>query len=280
MINFRYTSEFSIEDPNRDLKLYYCGEENCKPSHSWGPGLKDHYKIHYIFSGQGTFINNGHSYSLGPGQGFLICPKHVASYKADDKNPWTYAWVAFNGKNARMYLNKIGLSLDNPIYDCDQGNLLQECFNQMFNASKNNKHYGKDLRLLSFLYLFLSILTESSNAAYQPKKTNPKEYYINRAMEFIQTNYSREIGVNEIATYLGLNRNYMTKIFNATIGMTPQTYLIEFRMDKACELLKETNLSIGEISNSIGYSDLLLFSRMFKRRRGLSPKNYRNKLSQ
>ena len=151
----------------------------------------------------------------------------------------------------------------------------------MFEASKSTIHHSKDLRLLSCLYLFLSIITQCSNMSSSLQKgTNSRDYYINRAVEFIRTNFSRNIGVNEIAAYLGLNRNYMTKLFNAAIDMTPQTYLINFRMEKACELLKETNLSICEISNSVGYSDQLLFSRMFKRMRGLSPKNYRNKLLQ
>ncbi|MCX7711080.1 MAG: AraC family transcriptional regulator [Clostridia bacterium] len=275
MLNYQYKFESLSSESNLDLKLYYCGTEACAPNHCWGPGLKDHYKIHYIYSGKGTFETNGQTYHLESGQGFLIYPNSLATYKADDKNPWTYSWVAFNGRYAEMYLNQTGLSQEHPVFFCDNDDLLKDCFNQIFDACKTQQ--TNDLRLISSLYLFLALIKEGSGLDSSRQKTvKPRDFYIQRALEFIQTNYSRSLCIHEMAEHLSLNRNYMTKIFKEAVGMTPQTYLINYRMDKACELMKDSYLTIGEISNSVGYSDQLLFSRMFKKFLGISPRNYRN----
>ena len=57
--------------------------------------------------------------------------------------------------------------------------------------------------------------------------------------------------------------------------MTPQQYIISFRVNKACELMKNFKLSICDISRSVGYDDSLAFSKIFKKQKGMSPKKYR-----
>ncbi|MGE5613279.1 MAG: AraC family ligand binding domain-containing protein, partial [Bacillota bacterium] len=60
-----------------DLNMYQCGTQECKPGHSYGPAVRDHFLIHYIHSGKGKFCVNGREYNLEGGQGFLICPDVV-----------------------------------------------------------------------------------------------------------------------------------------------------------------------------------------------------------
>lgn len=58
------------KDKNRDLNMYICGIEKCKPGHSWGPGIRDHYLIHYVINGKGKFIINKQEYLINAKQGF------------------------------------------------------------------------------------------------------------------------------------------------------------------------------------------------------------------
>ena len=94
-------------------------------------------------------------------------------------------------------------------------------------------------------------------------------------MTFIAQNYSRAITVEDMARRCNLDRSYFGKVFRDVLGQSPQEFLIQYRMEKAAELLKITDLSVGEISRQVGYPNQLHFSRAFKNFYGISPRTYR-----
>ena len=67
----------------------------------------------------------------------------------------------------------------------------------------------------------------------------------------------------------------MESLFQKYLGMSPQQFLIQFRITKAAQLLVETNLSVADISRSCGYNDSLAFSKSFKKIKSLSPTDFR-----
>ena len=79
------------------LSVYNVGNQKCTPGYEWGPGIRDHYLIHYVSSGKGTYTVHGITYELEAGDAFLVRPNTEISYRADNKEPWTYYWVGFAG---------------------------------------------------------------------------------------------------------------------------------------------------------------------------------------
>lgn len=270
MYSYKYSNPFSEPASKMDLKLYYCGTTDCDCDHSWGPALKDHFKLHYIHSGKGILKVGNKTYNLVKGQCFLICPEVVTYYSADLGEPWTYYWVAFNGLNARTYLSRANLSLENPILDFSDEEIIINCFTQMFKDSQIKK--SGDMRMLSSLYLLLATLSDSTSNEVSSSNINS---HVKKSLEWIEVNYSGNISISEMADYVGLNRKYFSKLFKESVGMSPQNFLINFRLNKACELMKNPHLSIGEISRSVGYDDQLLFSRIFKKFKNTAPNLYR-----
>jgi YesN/AraC family two-component response regulator len=108
-----------------------------------------------------------------------------------------------------------------------------------------------------------------------PVITNSRESYIRKAIEFIEIHFSQKISVLDIAQYVGLDRTYLSGLFKEKLGQSLQIYLLHYRMNRAGELLKNGELTIGDISRSVGYTDPLLFSKMFKKINRVSPKRYR-----
>lgn len=254
-----------------DLRLYYCGTQNCPPGHFYGPGVRDYYKIHYIHSGKGLFRAEDQTYHLARGQGFLITPGMLAYYRADSAEPWSYSWVAFNGMQVEYHLNRSHLSAAQPIFYSDQEERIQACFLEMFRA--NEQGANKELRMLGALYAFLSIILNAESPFVDTESM--REQRVRKALEYIEMTYAMEISVEGLAGELNLDRKYLSRIFKQAVGMTPKQYIVHYRMRKACELLTNPRLAISEVSTSVGYVDPLLFSRMFKSTVGLSPSDYR-----
>lgn len=258
-----------------DLIVYQCGMSECKPNHSYGPALRDHYLIHYVLSGQGTFYVDGKAYKISKNQGFLICPNVITYYEADKDDPWIYTWVGFLGIKAENYLKLANLDRYNPIFKYENGGFIEKCFEDMRIAAKLK--YGGDLRLQGILSIFLSELIERAEHSNM-FGSSYKDSYIKKIMIFIETNYSRDISIADIAEHVGLNKNYFSSFFKQHFNITPQEYLIKYRINKACELMKNEALSISDISRSVGYNDPLCFSKVFKKINGYSPKLYRKNM--
>jgi AraC-like DNA-binding protein len=258
-----------------DLYMYYFGTQQCLGGHSFGPALKDHFKIHYIHKGKGIFKVGDKTYNLGKGQGFLICPNVIVNYVADNEDPWAYSWIEFNGRSILEYLTRANLSIENPIFSNSINDAITRGFEEMIKANEDENK--RDLILNSMFYIFLANLIDNSNIKQIAKKSSKmKAVYIDKVIEFIQINYSHKVTVSEISSLMHLNSKYLSQLFKEEVGVTIKEYIITYRIEKACDLIKDERLSIGDVSRSIGYDDQLLFSRMFKRVKGISPRKYRS----
>ena len=78
----------------------------------------------------------------------------------------------------------------------------------------------------------------------------------------------------DIAKAVGVSRSHLYRVFIAAVGQSPIDYLTAYRVDEACALLKNTNLSIAEIAVSVGFFDQFYFSRVFKKVKGMPPSRY------
>ena len=99
-----------------DVNVFQFGREKCRPSHSFGPAVRNHYLFHYILSGRGTLestdrLGRIHSHQIGPGEGFMIVPQQINTYQADKEDPWEYIWLEFDGACISQPLFAAGLDL-------------------------------------------------------------------------------------------------------------------------------------------------------------------------
>ncbi|WP_341877285.1 response regulator [Defluviitalea saccharophila] len=119
-----------------------------------------------------------------------------------------------------------------------------------------------------------SIISDSVNSAIE----NRRQAYIKpirEAKQYIQQNYMKPITLKEVSNYVGFNDSYFSSLFKKECGINFLEYLSEVRMNKAKELLKETNLSVACICEAVGYNDLKHFIKLFKKYSGLKPNEFR-----
>jgi two-component system response regulator YesN len=99
---------------------------------------------------------------------------------------------------------------------------------------------------------------------------------IELAKIYIEENCQNKITLNDVAEYVELNTSYFSNLFKAEVGMNFTDYLLDIRVEKAKTLLKDPKIKVYEIGNLVGYEDAVSFGRAFKKKLGMSPKEYRN----
>ena len=110
---------------------------------------------------------------------------------------------------------------------------------------------------------------ESSNRGYSAN--------IRKALAYIHQSYDRDLLAEEVAAHIGKSPNYFSSIFRAEVGMTFREYLNRYRIERATELITESDMMIYEIAEKVGYSDYTYFSQVYKKLTGLSPTTLRGR---
>ena len=250
----------------QDLNPLICGWQDCPPGHGWGPAAREYYLIHYIQSGQGIFERKGTRVQLGSGAIFLIRPEELTFYQADTNDPWHYVWIGFSGARCEELLGKSVLAHD-------RATLTEPRLGRLFAEIRSDIELqpAAELYLCARLYELFALL-------HQPRDHQPvKNEYVRRATDYIKANYAQPISIESIARLIGLDRRYLCRIFAAETGQTPRDYLINFRLQRAAYYLAERGYAVQDAARSVGYEDVFNFSKAFKHRFGLAPRQYRNK---
>jgi AraC-like DNA-binding protein len=99
--------------------------------------------------------------------------------------------------------------------------------------------------------------------------------HIMKAVAYIESNFSRDVPLEEISKVSGLSTGYLSRQFKSVLGASPSEYCRNFRMAKAAELLRVENKSVADVSAELGFADISLFSRQFKQVTGVSPTGFR-----
>ena len=269
----KYRFYVAQDDLFIDLNLVQFGWERCEPLHQFGPAVRNHFLFHYIIDGKGRLETNDQTYNLSKGQGFLLCPGQISSYFADPDDPWFYTWVEFDGLRARQSLTLAGLSERQPVYNSKDpdNHSIQDYMLHIVREGERSP-----LRLTGMGMIFLDEIVQTSKTSIEVEKKSLRDFYMREALNYIEGNYMHDLSIEEIADASGLNRSYFSRIFKETFNLSPQRFLLQYRMNKAAELLKYTQQSVNAVSAAVGYENQLHFSRAFKNVFDVSPSEYRD----
>lgn len=262
-----------------DLYLDDCGGCLCKPDQLRFCPSCGEYLLHFVSSGSGTFYAKDRPFPISAGQ-FFLCFPNEADYRihSDKSDPLSYTWISFHGSKAESTILHTSLSPDTPVCSllipaAPVRELLQNLL------SVDAACLSGDVKRIGYLYRLFAALSASCQASH-PEKTireYPAKTYALYAMEYINNNYG-ETNITDVANQIGIDRSYLHHIFKQFFQLSPQEYLISYRLKTAASLLTETNASISQIAEVVGYEDSLQFSKIFKKYYGSSPKHYRNQI--
>ncbi len=239
----------------------FCGREECLPRHRYGPNVRQSYLIHYVESGKGRFWVDDKVYDLKKGEMFFISPGEVTTYEADEKDPWVYKWIGFE------------CNFDVSDIFCENVVFSERC-EYVFDKILESEKYGDNAELYSAgkICELLALLRYKLSSPHKREQN-----YAQRAKNYIEANYYKDITVEGIASELGLDRSYLSSVFKEQTGVSPKEYIVSYRLANAAELMTSYDFSPKQAAISCGYLDIFNFSKMFKKKYGISPREYKNK---
>lgn len=261
----------------RDLsiKIHRVGQEHCDPKKRHELRRWDTYgSLHFVLYGSGTLIVDGEKISLSKGDVFLLYANREYEYYPSSNDPWSYIWLDLYCNDAEALFGPLGLTPQKPyahITDLSSVMGLLKALYESFDASQT-----QDIVCAGY---FLLLLSELYKNASRKKPTGEnlsvKQRHVRNIVTYINNNFRLPLTTHDIAAQNHISVSRMMVLFAEKVGMSPIAYLNCYRVSTACELLRKSDSTIGEIANAVGVEDRLYFSRLFKKWKGMSPREYR-----
>ncbi|HZG86022.1 AraC family transcriptional regulator [Paenibacillus sp.] len=151
-------------------------------------------------------------------------------------------------------------------------------FLEAYQLQSKKDPYSHSRAILTVMEILMHLSTEYSAALRSGQFDRNRTYLLTKKMvEYIGANWQLNPTVEQLADVMGITPGYLIRTFKANLGMTPLRYMTFLRIDKAKELLSQSELSIKQITAEIGLDDPYYFSRLFKKQTGMTPTEFRLK---
>ena len=129
-----------------------------------------------------------------------------------------------------------------------------------------------------FSDIWMTLYEAARDKIAEHKKSNTlKEERVKYMMIYIHKNYADKLTLEQIAEAANISKRECLRSFSEILNMTPFHYLMEYRVRKASEHLRNSNQTISEIGYNCGFSGTSYFTKVFRELRGMTPSEYRKR---
>lgn len=239
---------------------------------SFSPHWHEHIEILHIIGGVGTFCTNAQSIEAAVGD-TIIANSNELHYMSAQSDVEYFCIIinpsAFDGAGCSNVI------LKNQI---PQDEFVVKTISEIYEEYLLNDACS-DIVIKGKIYILTAHLIRN----YASEKLSPSEYNlriekmktIHKLLDYIHNNYKLPISTSALAKSLYISESHLCRSFKQAVGVSLIEYLNKFRIDKACILLKNTDESISDIAQNVGFENLNYFDRTFKRYKQISPGKFR-----
>ncbi len=265
MLNFKSKSSTDaplvinlVNDCFSNFELFAYDTYNCEG--------RDDYFLIYVTDGIFSTEIDNKIFNLGKGAVVLYPPKFKYHYWG--KPPSKYLCVHFTGSHVEKLLGDLGFpTLEPYILENEFSPKIKSLFDKMVEQNITRAPFLK--------YSLACLLEEILLTIAIGNVKNSDHRTFKKSIKYIHENYTEKIQVPYLAKLEGLSNSRYITLFSKETGKTPSEYILELRLQRACDLLLSTDIGIGPIGASSGYKDQYFFSKIFKKHIGVSPQEYR-----
>lgn len=228
----------------------------------------------YCVDGEGWVELNSKSHKLIPNS-FIIIPKNVShAYGALPNKFWSIYWMHFSGAQAALLYERYRTNHSQHVVQIPFEERRINLFNSFFSFLES----GYSMNNIE--YTNISLWQLLSSFIYNQYTIEPSDLHdssrIDQSILFMKDNLDKSLNVEEIASHFSYSVSHYFNLFKKSTGYPPLHYFNQLKIQKACQYLSFTDLSVKEIGFKLGFQDPLYFSRIFKKLMGTSPIQYRN----
>jgi AraC family transcriptional regulator, arabinose operon regulatory protein len=223
--------------------------------------------------GRGWLQIGGREWTIQKYDAFLL-PQHVPhTYGADPEAPWANYWVHFQGRQSGAYSALLAPDSAAPVFHLYRTGEVIACLEQLYRSMSEVYTDSSLIAGSGALSQLLGLIQLRMHSA--ERKAWSVEDGIEKGVEFMHKNLGFKLSLQRLAEVAGLSPNHYGAVFKKCHGHSPIDHFNRLKIQKACELLKTTNLRVREIGEMLGLPDPYYFSRLFKKIMGISPRQYR-----
>lgn len=247
----------------------------------------DHLELAFILSGEGRYRFEDGVISVKEGDMLILNPgvKHQALACPEAETPATEFFTGATDFRIPGYPANSLPEPDGRYVLHTTGELRQRLFKicSAMEAEKAMCRQGRFFMLKAYLMQMMILVIREQcepveQAAGDAFESVNKKDVVDRMINYFEDHYSEKISLDQIAENMYLSPFYISRVFKSETGDTPIRHLINIRLEKARELLAGGHAgSIQEVAVSVGYDDAYHFSKLFKKRYGMSPSQARKK---
>ncbi len=207
-----------------------------------------------------------------PQNTLMLWPRAAGHYYGCKERRWNHSWVHCDGAAVGRMLVEERLPVGSPIEEVNPL-IVEKCLLDLHNELRNDA--PDEVIVINTLHTFLR---EVRRVVTHGRRKRAVPEGLLKAKWRIETEFDKRLTLMALAREASLSVPHFCAEFKKHFGAPPVEHLIAQRMRQAIYLLGDMNLSVGEVASQIGYEDIFYFSRLFKKRMGIGPSAFRQKL--
>ena len=241
---------------------------------TWKRGrVLNEYQLVYITLGGGIFESREMGQrTITAGHVFLLFPGKWHRYRPDRSTGWDEHWIGFNGSYADQIMSHF-FPADQPVlrvgHDEELLHMFQSVAQLMQTAPPGYQQMMAGNTVAALARARGLAMCKGAPAGDHANK-------IQQACLFLLEHAATNVDLKALAGRLGYSYSRFRTVFKDQTGMSPRQYQIEIRVNRARDLLTQSDEPIGEIADRLGFYSIYYFSRFFKQKTGMTPSAYRN----
>lgn len=228
-----------------------------------------------VTSGSGKLTYEGKVYELEQGDCVFVDCKKAYSHSTD-LDLWKLDWVHFYSSTMSSIYDKYLERGGKPVFHVSDVSNFTALIHELYDLASSSD-YIRDMRINEKLSNLLTLIMKESWNPDNKMTTSRKRLELENIKNYLDEHYTEHISLEDLSNQFFINKFYLTKIFKESYGITINNYLISKRITKAKQYLRFTDMTVDEIAQAIGISDVNYFCRMFKKVEGMSPTTYKKK---